>query len=30
LLSFSCSSFDCGFYLCAEIPEYCGCCGKFV
>jgi hypothetical protein len=30
LLSFNCSSFACGSYLCAEMPEYCGCCGKFV
>jgi hypothetical protein len=30
LLSFSCSSLACGFYLCAEVPEYCGYSGKFV
>jgi hypothetical protein len=30
LLSFSCSSLACGFYLCAEMPEYCGYGGKFV
>jgi hypothetical protein len=30
LLGFSCSSFACESYLCVEMPEYCGCCGKFV
>jgi hypothetical protein len=30
LLSFSCSSFACGLYLCAEMSEYCGYCGQFV
>jgi hypothetical protein len=28
--SFSCSSPACGSYLFVEMPEYCGCCGKFV
>jgi hypothetical protein len=30
LLSFSCSGFACELYLCAEMPEYYDCCGKFV
>jgi hypothetical protein len=30
LLSFSCSSFACGLFLFAEMPEYYSCCGKFV
>jgi hypothetical protein len=30
LLSFYYSSFACGLLLCAEMSEYCGCCGKFV
>jgi hypothetical protein len=30
LLRFSCLSLACGLYVCAEMPEYCGCCGKFI
>jgi hypothetical protein len=30
LLSFSCSSFTCGIYVCVEMPEYCSCYGKFI
>jgi hypothetical protein len=30
LLSFSCSSFTCGLYVCAEMSEFHGCSGKFI
>jgi hypothetical protein len=30
LLSFSCSGLACVFQLCAEMLEFCDCCGKWV